>query len=50
MLIGLCGIEFFYMLHVFIFEPVDNLVCALGVFLVEVVGDFNERIGCSTHG
>ena len=33
-----------------LFESVDYIIGSLGILLVEIVGDFDERVGSAAHG
>ena len=43
-------VELIDMHHVFLLERVDDLVGALGILLVEIVGNLDEGVGGAAHG
>ena len=43
------GVELFDVLEIFSLELVDDVVCSVGVFLVEIVGYLHERVCCAGH-
>ena len=45
----LSGIELINVLHIFLFEGVDDLISSVRVFLVEVIAHLNERVCRSRH-
>ena len=50
LLIFVCLIEFIDVPVVLHRELVDDFVRAVRVLFVQVIGDFNQRIGCARHG